>query len=226
MQGGDHDGDDDGRASRPGSAVAACDDRARWLMAEVIPHEAAVRRWLGRGRNLPADIDDIIQESYAKLVGVADPSHIQNVRAYFFRTAHSVVASRLRRKSVVSIEALAEKEGLYEGIDVLTPEDIAVGRNELQILAEMMQRLPEKTRRIFVLSRVIGLTQKEIASRTHVPESTVEKHIAKGIRLLTEAYSVGGYGAVIASRLDRSDRRRPTFDRQKNANGPGGKSRD
>ncbi len=217
--------DDDGKGQAGGSGGVR-DDRARWLALNVLPHEAAVRRWLDRGRHLPADIDDIIQESYAKLVGLADTSRIDNVRAYFFRTAHSVVAGRLRRKTVVSIASLAETESLYEGIEVLTPEDSVVARNELQILSDMMGRLPDKTRRVFMLSRVEGLSQKEIADRTGIPESTVEKHIAKGIRLLTEAYAHGGYGAVIASRLDRAASQRPSSSKRKGGYVPGGKPRD
>lgn len=179
------------------------DDRAIWLATHVLPHEPAVRGWLRRGRHLPEDIDDIIQESYAKLVGVAQVDLIVNVRAYFFRTAYSVVAGRLRRKSVVSLSALADAGSLHEGIDQITPEDTLSGRNELALLYEMIARLPEKTRRVFVLSRVLELSQNEVSDRTGFPVSTVEKHIARAFRLLMAAYEDGGYDAVVASRVDR-----------------------
>jgi len=197
------------------------DDRAIWLANFVMPHEPAVRGWLRRGRHLPEDIDDIIQESYAKLVGVADVSQIGNVRAYFFRTAYSVVAGRLRRKSVVTLSALADAGALYEGIDQITPEDTLCGRNELQRLSEMIGRLPDKTRRIFVLSRVLELSQNEVSKRTGVPASTVEKHIAKAFRLLMAAYADGGYEALVASRVDRIEK-----NRQLNAHGNGDRTGD
>ncbi|MGH7026427.1 RNA polymerase sigma factor [Brevundimonas sp.] len=188
--------------------MGVSDERALWLATYVMPHEPAVRGWLRRSRQPDFDVDDIIQEAYAKLVTVADVSEIRNVRAYFFRTAYSVVVSRVRRKSVVSIRSLAEVESLQLAVDELTPEDTAMARNELQVLAEMISRLPEKTRKIFLLSRVSGLSQKEVSRRTGIAESTVEKHIAKGLGLLMAAYADGGFGAVVASRTDKQQRGR------------------
>lgn len=184
------------------------DERALWLATQVMPHEPAVRSWLRRGRQAEVDIDDVIQETYAKLVTVAEVSEIRNVRAYFFRAAHSVVMSRMRRKSVVSIRSLAEVESLQLAVEELTPEDTVMARNELQVLAELISRLPEKTRRIFLLSRVSGLSQKEVSRRTGIAESTVEKHIARGLGLLMTAYANGGFGAVVASKSEKQQRGR------------------
>ncbi|NWE52129.1 RNA polymerase sigma factor [Brevundimonas sp. P7753] len=186
--------------------MGVSDERALWLATHVMPHEPAVRGWLRRGRQAEFDVDDIIQEAYAKLVTVADVSEIRNVRAYFFRTAYSVLVSRVRRKSVVSIRSLAEVESLQLAVDELTPEDTVMARNELQVLAEMISRLPEKTRKIFLLSRVSGLSQKEVSRRTGIAESTVEKHIAKGLGLLMAAYANGGFGAVVASKSEKQQR--------------------
>lgn len=186
--------------------MGVSDERALWLATHVMPHEPAVRGWLRRGRQAEFDVDDIIQEAYAKLVTVADVSEIRNVRSYFFRTAYSVLVSRVRRKSVVSIRSLAEVESLQLAVDELTPEDTVMARNELQVLAEMISRLPEKTRKIFLLSRVSGLSQKEVSRRTGISESTVEKHIAKGLGLLMSAYANGGFGAVVASKSEKQQR--------------------
>ena len=199
--------------------MGVSDERALWLATYVMPHEAAVRGWLKRGRHLHSDIDDIIQETYAKLVSVADVAGIDNVRAYFFRTAYSVVADRLRRKDVISMASIAEVEHLQAGIDAITPEDSLLARNELQILSEMLRRLPDKTRRVFVLRRVSGLSQKEVSKKTGIPESTVEKHIAKAIKLLMAAYSDGGYGAVLSSRIESVDKGRRNANGRRNQSG-------
>lgn len=183
-------------------------DRALWLAQHVLPHEPAVRGWLRRSRHAEPDIDDIVQETYARLVSAPVLDGIRNVRAYVFRTAHSVVADRFRRKSVVSIGDLSEIDVLGQAVETLTPEDHVGGRNELAILAEMIRRLPEKTARVFVLSRVSGLSQKAIAERTGFPESTVEKHIAKAFRLLMAAYADGGYDAPTTSRIVKVQKER------------------
>lgn len=180
--------------------MGVSDERAIWLARHVMPHEPALRAWLRRGV-YAADVDDIVQETYAKLITVADFSAIQNVRAYLFRAARSAAVDRLRRKSVVQLDAVADLDRLQVAADMVTPEDEAVGRNELRLLAKMIAGLPDKTRRVFILSRVNGRSQKEIAQETGFPESTVEKHIAKAFVLLMAAYADGGYVAPDASRL-------------------------
>lgn len=176
------------------------DERALWLASHVLPLEAALRGWLRRSRQPEFEIDDIIQEAYAKLATAPDVSGIRNVKAYVYRTAYSVMVSRLRRKSVVSIQTLADLDVLQTAADEATPEEQVIARNELQVLMQILSRLPEKTRRIFLLSRVSGLSQKEIVRQTGYPESTVEKHIAKGFSLLISAYSNGGFEPLATSR--------------------------
>jgi RNA polymerase sigma factor (sigma-70 family) len=180
--------------------MGVSDETALWLARSVMPHEPALRAWLRRGTS-PADVDDIVQETYAKLICIENVGAIRNVRAYLFRTAHSAAVDRLRRQSVVQLEAVTDLDRLQVASDAVTPEDEVVNRNELRLLARMIDGLPEKTRRVFVLSRVSGRSQKQIAQETGFPESTVEKHIAKAFVLLMTAYADGGYDAPDASRL-------------------------
>ncbi|MBU1271523.1 MAG: RNA polymerase sigma factor [Alphaproteobacteria bacterium] len=195
--------------------MGVSDETALWLARSVMPHEPALRAWLRRGAS-PADVDDIVQETYAKLISIENFAAIQNVRAYLFRTAHSAAVDRLRRQSVVQLEAVADLDRLQVASDAVTPEDEVVDRNELRLLARMIERLPEKTRRIFVLSRVSERSQKQIAQETGYPESTVEKHIAKAFALLMAAYADGGYDAPDASRLRNARIGRRANDRDGN----------
>ena len=188
--------------------MGVSDERALWRASHVMPHEAGLRGWLRRSRQSEFDIDDIVQEAYAKLVTTPDVGAIGNVRAYFYRTAYSVLVSRLRRKSVVSIHSLADIEALQAAVDTITPEDQLMARNALQQLSDLIRRMPEKTQRVFVLSRVSGLSQKEVARQTGFPESTVEKHIAKGFSLLMEAYANGGFEGLATSRGVKQKHRR------------------
>lgn len=175
------------------------DLRDEWLARHVLPAEPALRGWLRKARHAEFDIDDIIQETYARLVQAPGLEKVVHVRAYLFRTAHSVVADRYRRKNIVSIADLADLEKLAHAVDVLTPEDHAEASNELRVLIEITSTFPEKTRTIFMLSRVQGLSIKEITERTGIPASTVEKHVARAFRLLMDAYADGGYSVPVTS---------------------------
>lgn len=67
-----------------------------WAGSEILPHEADVRAWLRR-RLDPDDLEDVIQESYCQIAGLADVSHIRSGRAYLFTTARNVVLMRFMK---------------------------------------------------------------------------------------------------------------------------------
>ena len=167
--------------------------RAAWLGQSVFPHEAKLRAWLSR-RTLPGlEVDDVIQETYAILAALESVDHIQNPRTYMFQVAKSVVLQALRKSRVVSIEALAEAaEGLGAPTDEPSPETIAADRQELGRVATLIGGLPPRCRDVFILRKIHGLSQKEVARRLGVSESTVEKHVGKALGILMAAVGRGG----------------------------------
>ncbi len=175
--------------------------RAVWLARFVLPHEPALRAWLQRRRHLPIETDDIVQESYAILAGLASVDHIQNPRAYLFTTANSLVLRELRRARVVSIRAVDDLDALGAISDTPSPEAEAASRQELAQLAQAMNKLPKQCREAFKLRKIEGYSQREIAEQMGVAESTVEKHVAKAIRLLMDAFGRGGKPSLRASSL-------------------------
>lgn len=182
--------------------------RTRWFALHVLPHEPALRAWLGRRRSAGFDVDDIVQESYAILAERERLDDILNPRAYLFQVAQSLVVRNIRRARIVPILAV-EDLGPVEFVDGgATPEQRAIERDELHGLAEVIAAMPGRTREAFVLRRVHELPQREIATRMGVSENTVEKHIARGIRLLGEWMANGGTLPAKASRqLEREIRK-------------------
>lgn len=167
--------------------AALARERATWLAEHILPCEPALRDWLRRRLSLRQDVDDVIQETYAILAGMADVSHILQPRAYVYSVAHSVVLQQLRRAQVVSIEAVAEIDRVAIVGDEVSPERMASSRQELARIGALIESLPDKCRQAFVLRRVEGYSQREIAERMNISENTVEKHICKGIRILMDS---------------------------------------
>ena len=141
------------------------------------------------------DVDDVIQETYAILAAMADVSHVRQPRAYVYSVAQSVVLQQLRRAQVVSIEAVAEIERVAIGGEEACPERTASSRQELARIGALIDSLPDKCRQAFVLRRVEGYSQREIAQRMQISENTVEKHICKGIRVLMDSMKRDGKDA-------------------------------
>lgn len=178
-------------------------------MHHILPHEPALRGWLSR-RRTPAtfDIDDIVQESYALLAERERIDDILNPRAYLFQVAHSLVIRNIRRARIVSILAVEDLGHLDLPDHAATPEQSAIAHDDLRQLAEVIATMPGQTREAFVLRRVRGLSQREIAAQMGLSENTVEKHIVRGIRWLGDWFASGGNpSAKTSNKLEREARR-------------------
>ncbi len=168
------------------------DERAIWLGRQVLPHEPALRAWLSRRSLGGLEIDDVIQETYTRLCQADSVAHVHDAKSYAFQVAGSVVIDHLRRMKVVSIASVPDLDYLEVVSDEPSPERQVIDRDELTRLAEMIAGLPGKMRDVFILRRVHGLSQREVAVRLGLSESTVEKHMARGFLIMSELYGHGG----------------------------------
>lgn len=175
-------------------------ERAAWLGRYVIPHEPALRSWLRRRPVDGLDIDDIVQEVYARLVALYSVDHVDNPKTYAFQVASSVVINHIRRLKVVAIDSVASFEHLDVADDVASPEQVVVDRDELRRLETTLASLPARVAEVFRLRRIEGLSQREVAQRLGLAESTVEKHMARGAVLVAERFKTGGIAQPPASK--------------------------
>lgn len=167
-------------------------ERTQWFLRNVLPHEPSLRRWLARAKPLDLDVDDIIQESYAIFADLEAVDDIRFPRAYLFQVARSVITKHVRRARVVSIQTMDDLTQLDHEDEGPTPERTAIDRDQLRRLAQAIGSMPAKTQEAFVLRRIEGLSQREIAGRMAISENTVEKHISRGLRFLTDWFGNGG----------------------------------
>ena len=169
-----------------------CDARSVWLERHILPHESALRSWLNGRRLEGLEVDDIIQETYTRLVSAESVGHIRNPKNYAFQIAGSVVIDHVRRKKVVSIASVADLDQIGLVSDEPSPEAHAIGRDELSRLAAAIERLPSRVQEVFILRRVKGLTQKEISRQLGIAEATVERHMTRALFLLSELFLLEG----------------------------------
>lgn len=189
--------------------MSVSDERALWLGRHVLPHEPQLRAWLRRRSRGGLEVEDVIQETYTRLVAQESVAHVHDAKSYTFQIASSVVIDYLRRMKVVPISSVPDLDYLEVVSDEPSPERQVIDRDELDRLAHMIASLPGKVRDVFTLRRVHGLSQREVAQRLGLSESTVEKHMAKGFLIMLELL---GHGGKQLSRPSSSgSRKRGTF---------------
>ena len=159
-------------------------DIVAWVGSHVLPHEAAVRAWLRRWSSRDQDIDDVVQEAYCRLAAMDDVTHVSNGRAYLFQTTRNIVLEQVRRSKIVRIDNVPDMSSLSI-LDEAPPMDrVVAGARELQRVEQLIEKLPLKCRRIFVLRRIHGVSQREIAQMLGLTQAAVEKQATRGLRLI------------------------------------------
>jgi RNA polymerase sigma-70 factor (ECF subfamily) len=180
--------------------IRVSDERALWLARHVLPAEPALRSWLRRRRLSEFEIDDLIQETYAKFVSMESVEAIRDPKSYAFQIARSIFASNVRRSKIVPIWAGTDLGELSIASNEGTPEDVIEARDELQELVEALATLPDRCRKAFLMRRADGLSQRETAQALGISEKTVEKHMTQAIRFLMDRYGRGGKSRNQASK--------------------------
>jgi len=167
------------------------DDQARWdwIAAHILIYEGEVRGWLRRKvRTLsPEDIDDVLQEAYARLwSAAADFSRIRNGRAYFYTIVRRLLLEQARRARIIPMERIGEIESLHIISSEPGPERLTSARQVLEHVRRIVANLPPRCRRAFELQNFAGLSQREIAHSMGISEKTVEIHLAKAFTRIVE----------------------------------------
>jgi RNA polymerase sigma factor (sigma-70 family) len=178
-------------------------EKGRWLARNVLPHEPVIRARLARLQLYGLEIDDIIQETYARIVSLSSLDLIRYPRQYAIQVATAIIIDHMRHTRVISISASGSLEQLDVSSPEAGPEKQLEFREEITQVAHFLATLPPITRETLILRRVEGLSQQETARRLGISVKTVEKHMARGVLMLMDLFGRGG-----------KIRSRPSMDRE------------
>ncbi|MDP3740502.1 MAG: RNA polymerase sigma factor [Hyphomonadaceae bacterium] len=155
------------------------------ILSEFAASKAALQRYLRRFFSAPQDVEDVLQEVFLRAYAAEARGPILLARAYLFRVAKHVALNELARKRNFATSSMED----FDDPDVVGSEtqtgveQEVDGRRRLALFASAVASLPDQCRKVLVLKKIEGLSQREIAKRLGIAESTVEKHLAKGLLL-------------------------------------------
>lgn len=159
----------------------------RWFRREIQPHEPALRGFLRRQFPGIADVDDVVQESYLRLLQRrAGASPVTSVKSYLFAIARNTALGLFRRRRRSPVVAWHDPERLAEVRgpgDVVA--DVALGE-DLALATAAIDGLPPRCREIFILWALHDVAQPEIAARLGISICTVRAQLATGMRRCME----------------------------------------
>lgn len=157
-----------------------------WFSENIHPHDSSLKAYVRTSFPHLRDVDDVLQESYLRLLKARAAHPIQSGKAFLFTVARNVALNLLQRQRISPISAVADLSSLPVMDDNADVSEAACTREEIALLADGIERLPTRCREIFILRRIQGVPQKEIASRLGISEQTVQVQVQRGVKHCAE----------------------------------------
>lgn len=132
-----------------------------------------------------ADAKDITQEVLYTIWERRD--QITHINGYIFRVARNACLDYLqKKKQLLSLDDdYVQKQAWIQYVSLTDDTAASVIEKELEAQIEKsIDQLPEKCRRVFILSRIEGYQQSEIANKMDISLKTVEAHMTKALKHL------------------------------------------
>src|SRR5688572_26316292 len=93
-----------------------------WFVREILPHEAALLRYLARLCPDAADVQDIRHDAYVRILEAAERLRPIAPKSLLFKTARRLLIDRIRRSRIVPIDLREDLDDLNVLVDEVTPE--------------------------------------------------------------------------------------------------------
>ena len=131
----------------------------------------------------PDEAEEIVQDFFVKLwIKRKDIKESLSLKSYIFTSIKNsslnfLKKEKIREKIVEELKHLVENDQLYK------PDLFIV--SEIQTRIEVaFNKLPPRTREIFVLNRFKGFNNDEIAKQLNISKRTVETQISNALKIL------------------------------------------
>jgi len=146
-------------------------------------HGRAVRRFLAtRMRHASADVPDLVQEVFLRLLRIPDHEAIRNPRAYLYTIASHVLHQYTLRQiattqSTQALDINAEIEASLDG----DPAETAQLDQQFEAIGRGLEQLSPRAYATLLMYRCEGATLEQIGERLGVSRVMARKYLMKAM---------------------------------------------
>ena len=165
-----------------GDGIPTSSPDARTLIADLFEqHRRFLAQYL-RARGVQTDdLADLMQETFERFHRHAARVDPARARPLLTTIARNLVIDRVRHQRVSATDPEVDVAELMAPVP--SPEQALYSTRELEMLNQAIEQLPGQCRRVFVMRKIHQMSQKAIAEKLGISVSTVEKHVAAGMRM-------------------------------------------
>ena len=127
------------------------------------------------------DIEDIVQEAFIKSYEAELTQEIRYERTYMLKTARNLALNHVNSAASQLNQAVDDMDMLSNDLIGYNLEKHVESKERFIHFCRATESLSPEVKRVFLLKKVYGMSQRDIAELVGLSESTVEKHVAKGL---------------------------------------------
>jgi len=132
------------------------------------------------------DIADLTQETILRALEAEKRTKIKEPGRFLVGIAKNIARAEHARRSKMTLDLLDEFDPQTHISDEPAIDDAVDARQRMRAFWEAVTTLPPQCQKAFILKHVYGASHKEIAKKLDIAVSTVEKHVALGLRRCRE----------------------------------------
>lgn len=145
-------------------------------------HSRELRNFLGTMMRSREDIEDLMQETFLRLVSLERPETIRSPKAYVFSLAHNLVVDHYRKHKASTIDRSVALDECEEVVVQPPAERGMDARRDLDMLQSAIMELPEKTQKIFILRKFHDRSYADLAHDFNMSEQAIRQHVSRGLK--------------------------------------------
>lgn len=150
-------------------------------------HHSWLLDWLNKRVQCCLQAEDHAHDTFMRVIASNQVHEIQEPRAFLTTIAKGLLINHWRKTAIE--QAYRDRIAAYPEALMPSPEENAIILATLQEIDEMLDQLPAKVRKAFLMSQLEGLTYVEIGRQLGVTERMVKKYMARAmLHLLTSEF--------------------------------------
>lgn len=147
----------------------------QWVERLFNEHNASLMKFLRARLRSNEEAREVAQEAYVRMLQLDKPQAISYFRAFLFKTAGNIAIDRLRK------DARDRELSVFPMFDDDAPsaEQTETRRQTIRLVERALEDLPAKCRKAFLLSKIYGLSTREIASQMHMTPRMIRNYLVR-----------------------------------------------
>jgi RNA polymerase sigma-70 factor (ECF subfamily) len=177
----------------PGRMGVGVPDNRSFVAGIAARYGSRLRRFLSVRLRNTADVPDLAQEVFLRLLRVDGYESIRSPEAYLFTIASHVIHQHAVRRSSepVSVD-IAEVFSELRTSSSDDPPDQVAHAQRLAELERILDHLPTRVATALVLHRVAGYSVQEVGDELGVSRETAKKYLARALEHCRNLRAAGG----------------------------------